>query len=431
MLVDGLPETLDAVYAFGVAALLALFLVPAAEWLARKVGAIDVPNERSLHALPTPKLGGLAILVGVLAAGLLFLPDGPGQNGDETRAILIGAVAIALVGVVDDIFDLHAGLKLVGQIGAAVIPVSAGVTVTAFTLPFVGGVDPAGVEVVGSVDLGEVLTVLGIVAIVNVINLTDGVDGLAAGVCVISAATLAAIALSLDRNAAGVLAALTAGGALGFLRHGFPPASSFMGDTGSNLLGFLLGCIAIQGALKTNAVVALFLPLIVLAVPIFDTGFVVAKRIKYRRPIYAADRWHLHHRMANLGFSQRRTLAYLYAWALTMAGLALALRFIPYSDDRGNFDPAWTVVIIACLVVALAASVYLVIVLEILKLRGLRSRQLASAAGAPPPPGEVDEGVAYELETGEFRALDPDTGEFRALDPETGEFDVVGPPEDA
>jgi UDP-GlcNAc:undecaprenyl-phosphate GlcNAc-1-phosphate transferase len=429
MLVDGLPETLDAFYAFGVAALLALLLVPAAEWLARRVGAIDVPNERSLHALPTPKLGGLAILVGVLVAGLLFLPDG-GRNGDETRAILLGAVAISLVGVIDDIFDLHAGLKLVGQIAAVIIPVSAGVTVDAFTLPFVGGVEPQDVEVIGSIDLGEVLTVLGIVAIVNVINLTDGVDGLAAGVCVISAATLAAIALSLDRNAAGVLAAITAGGALGFLRHGFPPASSFMGDTGSNLLGYLLGCIAIQGALKTNAVVALFLPLIVLAVPIFDTGFVVAKRIKYRRPIYEADRWHLHHRMANLGFSQRRTLGYLYAWALTMAGLALALRFVPYSDDRGNFDPAWTVVIVACLAVALAASVYLVIVLEILKLRGLRSRQLASAAGAPPAAGEVDEGVAYELETGEFRALDPDTGEFRALDPETGEFDAVAPPDD-
>src|SRR5688572_25713174 len=197
MLVDGLPETLDAFYAFGVAALLALLLVPAAEWLARRVGAIDVPNERSLHALPTPKLGGLAILVGVLVAGLLFLPDG-GRNGDETRAILLGAVAIALVGVVDDIFDLPAGLKLLGQIAAVIIPVSAGVTVNAFTLPFVGGVEPQDVDVIGSIDLGEVLTVLGIVAIVNVINLTDGVDGLAAGVCVISAATLAAIALSLD-----------------------------------------------------------------------------------------------------------------------------------------------------------------------------------------------------------------------------------------
>ena len=135
-----------------------------------------------------------------------------------------------------------------------------------------------------------------------------------------------------------MLAALTAGGALGFLRHGFPPASSFMGDTGSNLLGYLLAAVAVQGALKTNAVVALFFPLIVLAVPILDTGFVVAKRIKYRQPIYQADRWHFHHRMANIGFSQRRTLAYLYGWALVLAGLALALRFVPYSDNHGHFN---------------------------------------------------------------------------------------------
>ena len=173
----------------------------------------------------------------------------------------------------------------------------------------------------------------------------------------------------LDRTAAGVLAAITAGASLGFLRHGFPPASTFMGDTGSNLLGYLLGAVAVQGALKTNAVVALFLPLIVLAVPILDTGFVVAKRLKYRRPFYKADRSHFHHRMANIGFSQRRTLLYLYGWTVVMAALALALRFVPYSDDHGNFDPGWTAVMAVCGALALAASVYLVSVLEILKLR--------------------------------------------------------------
>ena len=247
--------------------------------------------------------------------------------------------------MVDDIFDLPPLLKLIGQIGAAIIPVTAGVTVDVFTLPFVGGVDPGGTELfklplVGHVDLGELGTVIGIVAMANVVNLIDGVDGLASGVCLISAATLAIVALSLERNPAGILAAITAGGALGFLRHGFPPASSFMGDTGSNLLGYLLGVAAVQGALKTNAVVALAFPMLVLAVPILDTGFVVAKRLKYRRPIYEADTWHFHHRMANIGFSQRRTLAYLYGWTLVMAGVALALRFVPYSDDRGNFDPA-------------------------------------------------------------------------------------------
>ncbi|HEX5712660.1 MAG TPA: MraY family glycosyltransferase, partial [Solirubrobacterales bacterium] len=201
---------------------------------------------------------------------------------------------------------------------------------------------------------------------------------------------------------------------------GFPPASTFMGDTGSNLLGYLLGVIAVQGALKTNAVVALFLPLIILTVPILDTGFVVAKRLKYRRPIYRADRWHFHHRMADIGFSQRRTLLYLYGWTLVMAALALALRFVPYSDDHGNFDPVWTAVIAVFGLFALAASVYLVDVLEILKLRQVRLRQLGSLrrqAGRPVPAAqEVDQAVAQELETGTFPVVDPETGEFEAVE---------------
>ena len=178
-------------------------------------------------------------------------------------------------------------------------------------MPFVGGIDLThvfvrDVPVLGNVTLAKVLTVVGFVAIMNVINFIDGVDGLAAGVCAISAVTLSIIALSLDRPGAAVLASLTGGASLGFLRHGFPPASSFMGDTGSNLLGYLLASVAVLGALKTNAVVALFFPLIVLAVPILDSGFVIAKRIKYRRPIYEADRWHFHHRLASVGFSQRQ-----------------------------------------------------------------------------------------------------------------------------
>ena len=125
-----MPDTIDAVFAFFVAAVLALLLVPPAEWIARRIGAIDIPNERSLHLVPTPKLGGLAILVGVLVAGILFLPMGDGLRGEQTRAILAGAIAIAAVGVIDDVFDLHAAVKLAGQIGATIIPVSAGVTVT-------------------------------------------------------------------------------------------------------------------------------------------------------------------------------------------------------------------------------------------------------------------------------------------------------------
>jgi UDP-GlcNAc:undecaprenyl-phosphate/decaprenyl-phosphate GlcNAc-1-phosphate transferase len=413
---DQTPDSLDAVFAFLVAFAISLLLVRPTIRLAVRLGAIDHPNQRSLHEEPTPRLGGLAILAGVLVAALIWLPWDA-----ETRAILAGAVLIAAVGALDDIYDLNAATKLAGQTVAVIIPVSAGVTVTDFTFPFFGGLFPGSVELIhlpgdGAIDLGDVGTVIGIVAVINVTNLIDGVDGLAAGVCTISAVTFAVIALSLDRNAAGVLAALTAGASLGFLRYGFPPAKTFMGDTGSNLLGYLLGVVAVQGALKTNAVVALFLPLIVLAVPILDTGFVVAKRLKYRQPIYQADTWHFHHRMANIGFSQRRTLAYLYGWTMVMAALALALRFVPYSDDHGNFDAAWSAVIAVFGLAAIAASIYLVYVLEILKLRRVRNRQLTGMrrdAGRPvPEAAELDAGVAQELETGSFPAIDPETGEL-------------------
>jgi len=421
-----MPDTIDALFAFAAAAAIAWLLVPVAEDLAVRVGAIDVPRERSLHTHPTPRLSGVAILIAVLAAGAIFLPWDV-----ETRAILGGAALISLVGMIDDLIELPAVAKLLGQTAAAIIPVAAGVTVEVFTLPFIGGVDPGGTILFelpfsgGEVSLGDVGTVVGLVAIANVINLIDGVDGLAAGVCVISAVTLAAIALSLDRNAAGVLAAVTAGAALGFLRHGFPPASSFMGDTGSNLLGFLLGAIAVQGALKTNAVVALAFPLVVLAVPILDTSFVVAKRLKYRRPIFGADRSHFHHRFANVGFSQRRTIAYLYGWTAAMAAFALALRFVPYSNDRGDFNLGWTAVMIGFFLVAAFASVRLLIALEILKLRRWRFRQVSEVTHTEPSPEAIDEGVAHELETGSFATVDPETGEFAAIDPDTGEFEAI------
>jgi len=416
LLVNGRPPEIFALYAFLAAAVIAWALVPLTERLARRINAMDIPNERSLHSMPTPKLGGLAMLAGVLVAGALFLPWAP-----VTRAILAGAALIAAVGVADDVFDLPPAIKLVGQIAAAMIPVFNGVNVANFTLPFVGSVNLThvllhNVPVLGKVSVGQVLCVVGFVAVMNVINFIDGVDGLAAGVCVISAVTLSIIAVSLERPGAAVLAAFTGGAALGFLRHGFPPASSFMGDTGSNLLGYLLAAVAVLGSLKTNAVVALFFPLCVLAVPILDSGFVIAKRIKHRRPIYMADRSHFHHRMANIGFSQRRTLAYLYGWAMVLAGLALALRFVPYSDNHGHFDAVWTAVIAVVGAAAVAASVYLLLALEILKLRLSRFRELVGLGVPVSGPEEVDAGVARELETGTFPTVDPETGEFAAVE---------------
>jgi len=344
-----------------------------------------------------PRLGGLAIFAGVLVAAALFVPATV-----ETRGVLAGAAAATLLGALDDALELPAAPKLAGQALSAAIPVLSDVRVENVTLPFLGPL------AFGPV-LGGVLTLVGIVAIMNVVNFTDGVDGLAAGVCAIAALTFAAITLSLGRIDAGVLAAVTAGAAVGFLPHNFHPAKIFMGDSGSSLLGLLLGCVAIQGVLKTAAVIALALPLVILAVPLLDTGFVVAKRIKYRRPVYVGDRWHFHHRFANIGFSQRRTVYYLYGWTVSLAALALALRFVPYSDDHGHFDAGWTAVIIAAGLAALAASVYLVYVLEILKFRRFRERQLqreALARGAEPPPvAAIEARIEREVETGEFTAV--------------------------
>jgi UDP-GlcNAc:undecaprenyl-phosphate GlcNAc-1-phosphate transferase len=394
-----MPE-LDAVWALLVAAAVAFAGTPVAAAVARRVGAVDEPKERGLHDRPIPRLGGLAILAGALLAGAVFLPAGP-----ETRGILGGAAVAALIGAVDDAKELPAAPKLAGQALAAAIPVLSNVRVENVTIPFLGPLEFGPV-------LGGALTLLGIVAVMNVVNFTDGVDGLAAGVCAIAAVTFAAIALSLGRVDAGVLAGVTAGAALGFLPHNFHPASIFMGDSGSGLLGLLLACVAVQGVLKTAAVVALAFPLVILAVPFLDTGFVVAKRIKYRRPVYRGDRWHFHHRFANIGFSQRRTVLYLYGWTLALAGLALALRFVPYSDRRGNFDPLWTAVIFAAGLVALATSVYLVYILEILKFRRFRERQLrreAMARGAEPPPqATIEAAIEREVETGEFTAVGGD-----------------------
>jgi UDP-GlcNAc:undecaprenyl-phosphate/decaprenyl-phosphate GlcNAc-1-phosphate transferase len=274
--------------------------------------------------------------------------------------------------------------------------VNADVVVRNITFPFLGAIEFG--------DLGGPLTVLGLVAIMNVVNFSDGVDGLAAGVCAISAIAFSVIAFDLGRDVAGVLAAITAGAALGFLVHNFHPASVFMGDCGSNLLGLLLGAVIIEGSLKTNALIALVGPLVILAVPFLDTSFVVAKRIKYRRPVYRADSNHFHHRMHRIGFSQRRTVLYLYAWAITMAGLAVALRFIPYSDSSGHLDLGWSVVMGVCFTIALAASAYLVYVLEILKLRRLRAWQLRRT-DPDTTEHEIDEEVERQLETGEFTAL--------------------------
>jgi UDP-GlcNAc:undecaprenyl-phosphate GlcNAc-1-phosphate transferase len=196
-------------------------------------------------------------------------------------------------------------------------------------------------------------------------------DGLASGIVAIASGSFALLAASFGRTDAAVLAAIVCGATLAFLWHNYHPAKIFMGDTGALALGFLLACVAVQGVLKTAATIALVGPLLVLAVPILDTSFVVLKRLKYKRSPFAPDQNHFYHRFMRIGFTQRRTAAYLHLWALLLAVYAILLRFEP-PRPRGNWELDNTLIAIGVGLVVLAASVWMVYTLEILKSRHLQ-----------------------------------------------------------
>ena len=245
-----------------------LVLTPAVGRAARYLRLADRPQEGDRARHEIPRLGGLALFFGILVPSLAFLP-----LGGELRGVLLGASVATIVGAVDDFRGLNWWQKLGGQMLAAAIPTTFGVWVQQFTFPIVGiHALPAW--------FGVPLTIVGIVALMNMVNFLDGLDGLAAGVCAISGATFCVIELSLGRVGAATLAAIVCGACVGFLHHNFYPARIFMGDSGALLLGYTLGAIAVQGLLKTAALATLVLPLLVLAVPVLDTSFVVAKRLE-------------------------------------------------------------------------------------------------------------------------------------------------------
>src|SRR6187455_2189225 len=331
------PEVIyGAVIALGIVVL----LTPAVGGMARILGAVDRPDARRLNRRPIPRLGGLAIFLGILVPSLAFL-----DLSSESRGVLLGA-AIATVFV------------------AAAVPAAFGVWIDHFTFPFLGVIDlPAWV--------GVPISMLFIVAVINMVNFLDGMDGLAAGVCAIAGVTYAILSLSLGKTDPAILSAIIAGACIGFLRHNFFPARIFMGDSGALGLGFLLAAVSVQGLLKTASTVVLLLPLLVLAVPIIDTSFVVARRLKHGQRVSAPDQAHLHFRFLRRGFSQRRAAVTMWAWCATLAGAALATRFIPFRE--GGVWHLWeTLAVIAIALVALAFSLYVVYVLEIVKLNNPR-----------------------------------------------------------
>ncbi|MEX2612285.1 MAG: MraY family glycosyltransferase [Gaiellaceae bacterium] len=361
-MLDELRATPEVLYGVAIAFGIVVLLTPAVGGMARMLGAVDRPDARRLNRRPIPRLGGLAIFLGVLVPALAFL-----DLSGESRGVLLGATVATVVGAIDDFRGLSPPVKLSGQLVAAAIPPAFGVWIDHFTFPFLGVVDlPAWV--------GVPLSMLFIVAVMNMVNLLDGLDGLAAGVCAIAGSTYAILALSLGKADPAILSAIVAGSCLGFLRHNFFPARIFMGDSGALCLGFILASVSIQGLLKTASTVVLLLPLLVLAVPIIDTSFVVAKRLKYRQPVYGADRSHLHHRFLNIGFSQRRAAVTMWLWCASLAGAALATRFVPFREG-GEWHLWESLAVLGIALFALGFSLYVVYLLEIVKLMNPRIRR--------------------------------------------------------
>lgn len=300
-----------------VALVVSFLMTPVVKTLAYKVGAIDVPKDaRRMHNKPVPRLGGLAIFIGFMVSALLFVPI-----TDETKSILLGAVVIVILGVIDDSMALPAKLKFVVQIIAALIPATHGVTIRAFTNPNVFSENLY--WVLGGLSIP--ITVLWIVGVTNSVNLIDGLDGLANGVSTISATTMLVISLMLAEADVSITLAALVGASIGFLPYNMNPAKMFMGDTGATFLGYILSTMSIQGLFKYYAVISFVVPFLILGLPIFDTGFAFFRRIANGQSPMHADRGHIHHRLIDMGLSQKQAVATLYVISAILGLSAVVL----------------------------------------------------------------------------------------------------------
>lgn len=356
------------------AAVITFLLVGPVRVLALRLGAVAWPRGRDVHVTPTPRWGGLAMLGGVLA-GVAMAYQLPALRlafdySNEVLGVTAAGVLLAVVGALDDRYELDALTKLAGQTTAAGVLVIFGVQWAVFYVPWGGG----GTGISGSLlilgqDQGVLLTVLVTVALVNAMNFVDGLDGLAAGIGMIAATAtgLFAIGIVLQNGndpsvfSPALIAAVLAGACLGFLPHNFNPARIFMGDSGSMLIGLLLaaattsasGRLSISTATDGTDVLALFAPLIVLAavvfVPLLDLLMAVVRRTRAGMSPFSPDKMHLHHRLLEIGHSHRRAVLLIYLWAGVLAFGAVALALI---DDP--FIVLWAVAI--GLVVAVLAS---------------------------------------------------------------------------
>lgn len=314
--------------------LLTAFLVPLVKLLALRVNAVDKPNERKVHKQLMPRMGGLAIYASFWSMLFLVLPPERSLIG-----VFIGATLLIFVGIVDDVTDMPAKLKLVGQIFAACIATIGGVRID-FVSSFLGP------DMLHLAWLSIPVTVLWIVAIINAVNLIDGLDGLAGGVSAIAATTMAIVGWQNGDQVSTVMGVTLAASCIGFLFYNFHPASIFMGDTGSMFLGYTLAIISIYGAAKGLTFVSVFIPILILGIPIFDTLFAILRRAIAGTPIFEADKAHLHHCLLRHGFSHRNTVLLIYAVSAALSLCALLVNRVTTEQGFLIFLLALTVLLI-------------------------------------------------------------------------------------
>ena len=316
-MIPDLEEWLKMLLAFLVSLLIAYLMTPPVKDFAGRVGAIDVPkDERRVHDHPIPRMGGIAIFLGFVISLLLFV-----NMSTQVMGLLVGAVIIAVMGAVDDIVNLSPMVKLAFQLLAAIVAVRSGLVFDVISNPNVFAEET-------TIEIGFLsvpLTLLWIVGCTNAMNLIDGLDGLAVGVAAISSTSMLIVSLLVAEPVVSVILAALTGACLGFMPYNMNPAKIFMGDVGSQLLGFVLATASIMGLFKMHAIFTFFVPMLSLALPLTDTIFAFCRRISHGQSPFHADRGHFHHRLLAMGLSQKQAVAVLYTISGVMGLLAVIL----------------------------------------------------------------------------------------------------------
>ena len=323
----GLADWIKMLLAFAVSLLVAYVMTPPVKRFAEKVGAIDVPRDnRRVHDHPIPRMGGLAIFIGFVLSLIFFVP-----MSTKVLGLLVGSVIIAVMGGVDDIVSLNPWVKLAGQIVAALVAIRCGLVFDVISNPNIFAEETY-------IEIGWLsipLTMLWIVGCTNAVNLIDGLDGLAVGVSAISSMTMLIVSLFVSEPVVSIILAALTGACLGFMPYNLNPAKIFMGDVGSQLLGFVLSTASIMGLFKLHAIITFFVPLLALALPLADTIFAFFRRILHGQSPFKADKGHFHHRLRAMGLNQKQVVAVLYGisavlglLAVLMAGDSMAVKII-------------------------------------------------------------------------------------------------------